>query len=495
MRLEAEKRRLFEEKRRRIEEKKQRREEARQKRREEQMKRQEEKRRKEEEKRKREEEEKQKRELERLKKEEERRKKEEEKQKREEERLRKEETRQRLQAEKDRLEEEKEESRFLPFEVKKDMFLPPLRRREPLTTDQLKAFEERIDAQSTPLDSLYLGQLNREQMKRRSNVTTDDSVNTWNAKLPLKMKMKLLQFCENYRPAYYGTFQKKSSVITGRRPLVQDTTLFNYEVDSDDEWEEESVGDECRSDEETESSSSEEEGEESEDNSFFVEPGYLSLSEEDPDVEDESVLNPEVRRERMKVRAATWKAENLDKKWEKLKPIIIDNLSAVPSLIRLVHGSPVGIEKLAAEFCEYWKQKHKQTTENGSTNEERCSNVISRRQLCLKIRDIAIREKRTDRPRVCWYVLNEVLDKYGLHDLPVENSWSYVFITPKSNVPDNDSTKVSPPASSQSVVSKSKKAKDLKRPLEAVCTIDNFLCHPKAKQSKDDEDIQIIESK
>jgi len=56
------------------------------------------------------------------------------------------------------------------------------------------------------------------------------------------MRAKLLQFHENYRPAYYGTWRKHSSVISGRRPWQCDTGFFAYDVDSDEEWEEEEPG-------------------------------------------------------------------------------------------------------------------------------------------------------------------------------------------------------------------------------------------------------------
>lgn len=56
------------------------------------------------------------------------------------------------------------------------------------------------------------------------------------------MHAKLLQFHENYRPAYYGTWRKHSSIITARRPWQLDTNFFAYDVDSDEEWEEEEPG-------------------------------------------------------------------------------------------------------------------------------------------------------------------------------------------------------------------------------------------------------------
>lgn len=50
--------------------------------------------------------------------------------------------------------------------------------------------------------------------------------------------VKLLQFDENNRPAYYGTYGKRSRTVRGRRPLAKEAGL-DYEADSDDEWEEE----------------------------------------------------------------------------------------------------------------------------------------------------------------------------------------------------------------------------------------------------------------
>ncbi|KAF0719011.1 Aste57867_1331 [Aphanomyces stellatus] len=54
--------------------------------------------------------------------------------------------------------------------------------------------------------------------------------------------MKLLQFEENFRPAYWGTHSKKSRVLRrGRRPLAMVPSL-DYTVESDLEWDEDEVG-------------------------------------------------------------------------------------------------------------------------------------------------------------------------------------------------------------------------------------------------------------
>ena len=38
-----------------------------------------------------------------------------------------------------------------------------------------------------------------------------------------RMKAKFFKFQENYRPAYYGTWRKKTTHISARRPLGKDT--------------------------------------------------------------------------------------------------------------------------------------------------------------------------------------------------------------------------------------------------------------------------------
>jgi chromatin assembly factor 1 subunit A len=51
-------------------------------------------------------------------------------------------------------------------------------------------------------------------------------------------KYKFLSFFEDHRPAYHGTWCKKSKVVTGRTPFGQDKKQLNYDEDSEAEWEE-----------------------------------------------------------------------------------------------------------------------------------------------------------------------------------------------------------------------------------------------------------------
>ena len=75
---------------------------------------------------------------------------------------------------------------------------------------------------------------------------------------PKKVRAKLLQFCENQRPPYWGTWGKRSKLVGPRRPFGQDKERFDYEYDSDDDWEEEPAEGESLSDEEKDKEDEEE---------------------------------------------------------------------------------------------------------------------------------------------------------------------------------------------------------------------------------------------
>ncbi|KAG8987771.1 hypothetical protein FRB90_003156, partial [Tulasnella sp. 427] len=51
--------------------------------------------------------------------------------------------------------------------------------------------------------------------------------------------VKYLQFCDNLRPGYYGTWTKSSTFIGPRTPFSKDPVAFDYSYDSGEEWEEE----------------------------------------------------------------------------------------------------------------------------------------------------------------------------------------------------------------------------------------------------------------
>ncbi|OWZ15451.1 hypothetical protein PHMEG_00010898 [Phytophthora megakarya] len=103
----------------------------------------------------------------------------------------------------------------------------------------------------------------------------DKFYNGWSAQRHRDSKlggMKLLQFYENNRPAYYGTFSTRSLLFRGgRRPLAQ-YSKFDYTVDSDDEWEEEEPGESLSDDDN--------DGEESDEDNLDYEDQWLAYEDE-----------------------------------------------------------------------------------------------------------------------------------------------------------------------------------------------------------------------
>ncbi|GAN01210.1 hypothetical protein MAM1_0005d00642 [Mucor ambiguus] len=104
------------------------------------------------------------------------------------------------------------------------------------------------------------------------------------------LKMKLLQFHEDVRPAFYGIWTKDKSVVTGRTPFAKHEAL-DYEYDSEAEWDHDVDGDDIYTldpdededmlfpdDEEEMASFSVTNGEEDE-NKWVVPEGYLSDDE------------------------------------------------------------------------------------------------------------------------------------------------------------------------------------------------------------------------
>ncbi|PRQ41488.1 putative chromatin assembly factor 1 subunit A [Rosa chinensis] len=99
-----------------------------------------------------------------------------------------------------------------------------------------------------------------------------------------KSRKQLLQFDKSHRPAFYGIWSKKSHVVRPCHPLRKDPDL-DYDIDSDEDWEEEDPGEslsDCDKDDEGESleegCSKADDEDESEDG-FFVPDGYLSENE------------------------------------------------------------------------------------------------------------------------------------------------------------------------------------------------------------------------
>ena len=89
--------------------------------------------------------------------------------------------------------------------------------------------------QSQVSSSSYLTECKEHRLKERAkaalspesdqaNVECDDDVIMMSSPTPPpKPRMKLLQFHTNVRPAYFGSWSKRSRIVTGRNPFKMDT--------------------------------------------------------------------------------------------------------------------------------------------------------------------------------------------------------------------------------------------------------------------------------
>ncbi|XP_054645236.1 chromatin assembly factor 1 subunit A [Dunckerocampus dactyliophorus] len=420
----------------------------------------------------------------------------EEKRKKEEEKRMKEEEK-RMKEEKDRLKAEKAEitrflqkskiqqapktlaaacGKFAPFEIKDNMCMAPLCR----VQCEESALEDLDRYLSYPSDSPCSLKDWVKRKPRRSGPTrprlpnpVSDCVAVDGPKgddVPDRKQfgpMKLLLFHENYRPAYWGTWRKKSSHITPRCPLRQDKDLLDYEVDSDEEWEEEEPG-ESLSHSEGEDEEEGGEDDDDDDDGFFVPHGYLSDDEGALEEEDGGDLEKQKLQQKLKarewdelmstknkmrvlqplVRGCIWEGEapasDLLQSYAVcvIKPLPKAATSPSPQeqtlkwageaqllrqLLPLLHGNLNSSKVIIAEFQEFWRrQTLSSTSPAGPSSLDRSADVPTRIQLRRVIKNNAVYEKRSIYRRCCWYVHADVLTRFSLEALPVPCQWSYL---------------------------------------------------------------------
>ncbi|NXS55409.1 CAF1A factor, partial [Brachypteracias leptosomus] len=388
--------------------------------------------------------------------------------------------------------------KFAPFEIKENMVLAPLCRIA-LDPEFLEQLDELLQAQNSEVS--FLRDLKCRKPRKTGPTFVSSSTDTVNSDVvvvdncktdadPERGKfgrMKLLQFCENHRPAYWGTWNKKTTMIHPRNPWSKDTKLLDYEVDSDEEWEEEEPGESLSHSE----GDDEEDGEdEDDDDGFFVPHGYLS---EDEGVTEE--CDPENHKVRQKLKAKEWdELMAKGKRFHVLQPVKIGciwesaenesstntDLKVLQQFTACVLDSPVAEEEQQIQKCGKKRAKDHQILSqllpllHGNVNgskviiqefQECCrqglfsegaapldcsdtsptsphpsrpqtpvgedSGVPSKARLKRIISENSVYEKRPEY-RMCWYVHSEVLKSFDQEHLPVPCQWNYVTQVPSS---------------------------------------------------------------
>ncbi|KAM8939313.1 chromatin assembly factor 1 subunit A [Pelodytes ibericus] len=407
--------------------------------------------------------------------------------------------------------------KFAPFEIKKNMAVAPLCRVEfePEASDQLDmllqnqncefSFLAEIKARKprrmgrtlVPRVSILSSEVDDVQILEDPSTSMDEKFMheepVSQANVPERQRfgrMKLLQFCENYRPAYWGTWNRMSQAICPRKPWAQDTKLLDYEADSDEEWEEEEPG-ESLSHSEGDDDDEPKEEEEEDDDGFFVPHGYLS--EDEGGASDEDLACPENHKVRQRLKAKEWdELQSKGKKFRVLQPVVIGCLwqdgstaesrllqrfaacilesplaeeeqaqeasssrklkdrKILSQLLPLLHGNVNGSKIIIHEYQECCRQGMFSEAESSITTKgvatspnstQQAANITVPSKACLKriISENSVYEKRPEH-RMCWYVHSEVLKSFEKEHLPVPCQWTY--LTPVNSSKEDCGTSV-----------------------------------------------------
>uniref|UniRef100_A0AAR2KDY8 Chromatin assembly factor 1 subunit p150 C-terminal domain-containing protein n=1 Tax=Pygocentrus nattereri TaxID=42514 RepID=A0AAR2KDY8_PYGNA len=396
--------------------------------------------------------------------------------------------------------------KFAPFEIKEHMTLAPLTR---VHCDE--AVLEELDRYLTEPDTTLNGLKDWTAHKpRKSGPTKPRHIDTMSDCLVLTDgskpedvpdrkccgRMKLLQFHENYRPAYWGTWSKKSNYVSPRCPFKQDKKLLDYEVDSDEEWEEEEPGESLSH---SEGDDDDDGGDDDDDDDgFFVPHGYLSDGEGALD----EVCDLEKQKVRQKLKAREWDELMAKRKlkvleavvigcmWEGeepspelLQPYAVCMLEPLPreepstpeddascqqrkeqllsQLLPLLHGNVNSSKVIITEFQEFCRQQ----TSSPTGSPQNSDNIPPRIHVKRLIKGNAVYEKRSTYRRCCWYVHADVLARFGQEALPVPCKWTYLTSgaqrsrdEPSGQQPGSQSTSPSAPQSTATTPSNKRKS-------------------------------------
>ncbi|XP_015516214.1 chromatin assembly factor 1 subunit A [Neodiprion lecontei] len=404
---------------------------------------------------------------------------------------------------------------FMPFEVKVDMKVAPITRRN--LNNETKLTFDGLFNKGVLKNELYLNQLkrNRNDVGRSGRTwpcetkddvviideedSSSDAVDQGDAAVVEKHHPKFFMFAENRRPPFWGTWRKKSTHIKPRKPFAKDPKWFDYDVDSDDEWEEEEPGESLRGSDDEREEEGPEENEYDVDNEFMVPHGYLSDEEAKADEEDGEDMSPETQKLKLKLLGEQFEAERKTKTskikpkvigcvWqgsinafpENTTPHVIEALMSrqawvreIPVTLSVLHAS----ENLAPSMADRQSPtpqstgpKKKKVPEeaipnlirlvHGNTNgriflmkefmafwekNKTGDRQISKLSFSQKLREIAswiaCPEEGPMHTRSCWYVREDIRKKYDCLDVTLPNRWKYTLRSARrSELPDIEKT-------------------------------------------------------
>lgn len=142
---------------------------------------------------------------------------------------------------------------FHPFEKSKYITIEPPSRKPPCSSFDALLYVGLND--SFDPRQRFLNELSPKSKKKRgvkkgikidmekawlNSIATTMSRSEEEENIDIKsLKIKFLQFYEDVRPAYYGTWSKAYSgknIVNGRNPFAKDTQVLNYDYDSEAEW-------------------------------------------------------------------------------------------------------------------------------------------------------------------------------------------------------------------------------------------------------------------
>lgn len=266
--------------------------------------------------------------------------------------------------------------------------------------------------------------------------------------------------------------------------------FFDYEIDSDDEWEDEVPGESLHGSDDEKDKESDDDYDI--DNDFFVPHGHLSDEElaNNDEIDDDN--SPDTQKAKLKIMQKVF-SDEMKKKTEKIKPRLIgliwqnrdgsqpqgcpnviwdmlqmrsmifngpsivipvipssflkndqsDDISdgkknstikkrvkltedVISDLIRLVNGNTNNIEFLSKEFRAFTAEKNK---DNDKFQE------FSLTSIRHKIKELAeyksCPEEGPMKNKYCWYITTEMRKQHNIEDLSIVNDWKYI-LTPKT---------------------------------------------------------------